>query len=253
MLRSIAAAAVAFGTCFAVQTANACPESFKRIDSDLWEEARKSGEPSRWVQYLVAAQCPENKPAARALLQPILGVPGGGGSALDQILLMGKFSGDQTHTVEKAKNGFPLKPSGQGGELITFQLLSVTKVAKVANGEIPKSLFDTMDPKLPDGTPRDVALWIRYRCHVHNTNTFTDWVGDPKSDNTPPPECAPKDYVIRTIEVQLMGPYAKFFEQPPTVSVQAHGSGGAYSLVLTVRLKPQYTSFMGMLTGNYVK
>ncbi len=251
MLKYLAAITIALGTCFAVQSANACPQSYKAIDSAIWIEARDSGDPARWVQYYVSAGCPENKAAARALLTPLLGDPDKpNSSATDQILLMGKFSGDQSQTVEKAQNGVTLKSFHQGAELYTFQMLSVTKVAAVENGAIPEILFRNMNPPAPPNTPKDVAFWIRYRCQILNTHTFTPWFGDP---TTPPGECAPgSGYTIQGIEVQLMGPYAKFFGAP-AISSRPAGVGGAAELTFTVRPLPQYSSFMGMLTGNYVK
>ena len=257
MIKYLAATAIVLSTCFAVQDASACPQSYKAIDSAIWIEARDSGDPARWVQYYVSAQCPENKTAARALLTPLLGDPDKPNSgATDQILLMGKFSGDQSQTVEKAPNGVTLKSTHQGAELYTFQMLSVTKVAKVEGGAIPDILFRNMappmppEPPVPSNTPKDIAFWIRYRCQILNTHSFTPWFGDPTS---PPGECAPgSGYTIQGIDVRLMGPYAKFFA-PPSISSRPAGVGGAAELTFTVKLLPQYTSFMGMLTGNYVK
>jgi hypothetical protein len=255
MLRYVPLVAFILGASFAVESAHACPQSYSSIDNALWLEARNSGDPARWVQYYVSVStdCPDiahsNKAAARALLVPLLGDPDKpNSSALDHIQLTGLFSGAQGNPLEKAKNGEVLKSVHQGAELFVFQLYSTTKV----DVEIPPILFQGLNPPEPSTTPKNVALWIRYRCKFTNTHQWSGWYDDPPAD-AGHANCSQGDYTIEAIEVQLMGPYAKFFDEHPNISTRPAGIGGAAELTLSVKLKPQYTSFMGMLTGNFVR
>jgi hypothetical protein len=220
--------------------------TYLEIDNAIWDQVKGSADPIAWAQYYVSTGSAKNRALAKALLVPIFGDPKiPGSSALDRIHLTGKFSGDQTQTVERAGNGGVLKSSGQGAELYTFQMSSATLVAGV---DIPKALFPTNYT-----FPRNVAFWIRYRGHILNTNTFTDWLGDPQTNGSQSGEISPgSGYVIKDIEFQVMGPYAQFFEKP-SASFTPAGTGGASQLTFSLKPQDRYASFMALLTEGYAK
>lgn len=143
------------GACLITQPAAAqiCP--FQATDTALWDQARDSLAPARWVQFFVTAQCPDNKTAAKNLFTPFFGSDASANnSAYSRIAITGRYTGDQTNTTTRATNGKTMVAFGQGGDLMDFQMTSIVVVAG-----IPAKLFSSK----PKPGQENVALWVSYR------------------------------------------------------------------------------------------
>jgi hypothetical protein len=230
-----------------------CAPAYQQLDSALFTDASASGDPARWVQYLVSQGCPKNKDQARQLLMPLFGASSASdGDAPHAIHTTGKFSGDQSQTYEKAGNGEMLKSHAGGAHLYTFQMFSRVNVTG-----IPEILYknDGLNPP-KDGDPtKNVALWVRYSCAVPGQGYSTP-LGDPgtaQETGTCPNGGSPN--VFDRVLLELKGPYRNFFDLTCTKNGgQSCETAGEYiwGIQVTLTRKPAYSSFMKLLSGGYV-
>lgn len=233
-------------------TAQTCAQAYVQLDKALFDEARASGEPDRWVQYLVSQGCPRNKDSIRSLLMPLFGASAASeGDAVSVILSSGKFSGDQSQTVEKASNGQVLRSTAGGAHLYTFELRSRVNVSN-----IPDALYKVNNlPVPPSGDQkRNAALWVRYNCALGG-QPYSGWHGDPgQGSNCVAANIVPQ--VFDRIQLELAGPYRHFFDiscRKNDGRLRCDEAGEyIYSVQVSLSRKPAYSSFLRLLTMGYV-
>ena len=251
----------------ATNPARACPPAYASLDEALWKEAKESGAPTRWVQYFVSQGCEANKQAALALLKPLFGDSTGSGRAASQIVISGKFTGDQTETWDVAVNGQPLKSAmvHVGAHLYAFHMRSKVLVHDCVSTYQPKDYCIPAvlypDRKLPaENSPeKDVALWVQYRCGLP-LREESPWLDD-LTGNSWGPDC-PRvgSLAYDRIGFQLAGPYKNFFNLAPAPSCEKTGggdcdapTGGISEVTLTLSLAPAYSSFLQLLTAGHAQ
>lgn len=231
--------------------AQQCPTTFAATDTALWAQARESKSPIRWVRYFVTAQCQENKPAAQQLFAPFFGA-GSSASAMSTLRLMGRFSGKSIPEEPKG-NGQALVPTGTGADLQDFNMISIVKVTGIPANLYPSPPTDPSTNPSTNPKIKDVALWIRFRCHGFGGG-WTGYFGDPGTSGG----CHIDGNSFDHIEFQFLGPYAQFFDfHEQCGTTVGPGSCANYgapirSVTVTLSVKAPYSqSFMGMLTGGY--
>ena len=229
-----------------------CPTSYQQLDDALFKDAVAGGEPQRWVQYFVSLGCPRNKESMKKLLVPLFGASAAGeGDAMRTLQVFGKFSGDQSQTVERAANGEQLRSRNGGAHLYNFRMIS-----RVMAEGIPEILYKNVGMTPPGNADptKNVALWIRYRCAVPG-QAHSPPYGDPGPDENGTCASGVTPGVFDRVQMELMGPYKPFFQREcrKNNGLPCNSEGEyIWGIQVTISRTPAYASFLGLLTGGYV-
>jgi hypothetical protein len=238
------------------ESALACPTTYLPTDNLLWESARDSGAPRRWVQHYVTG-CDPTRQLAQELLKPIFGTGvGGAQSATSTLSYHGKFSGDQTNREEAARNGGVLQTSGGGGHLFGFRLVSrvnVTGGTGSPTGAIPKILYTGLGVDPYTAATRNIALWIEYQCSVVG-QSYSAILGVPNVSEGQVCPATVTPNIFDRVKLQLKGPYRNFFTLK---CVKDDGTDcetpNTWIRTLTITLTPNVGSFQHLMSGGYLQ